>query len=343
MKKTLIVALLLSFLTSGAFAQVTFSGSAYAGVRFESGGGDSTVTTDHRTEGSPQFDLEVTARRENYGARLDTTFQYDGDAGGSILLNGIYGWVDFPGLLGFWGQDDSLRLTVGEISSSPWVLNTWHHSHTEIEFGDVRGFRVEYTTPLPGLSAGIAFRADGRTLQRSSERMVFGATFAHSMFVTVISYDITANGQFLFGFNFFGHPNLSAGFQIRAERLASWDGDNGQNHGALRLRQMVGYRVMRGLNVSLVATQDISREPDSDVALEFIPGAEFRFLPNLLGSLSLILASPDHFSTTNLSINPMLEFMLRGPAIFYMEYELRLEDMDTAIHVFGFGVTISAF
>jgi len=342
-KKALIAALLSNVLVGSAFAQLTFSGSAYAGVRLQAQDGDTTVTTDHRTEGSPRFNFVATATRENYGVRLDTTFQHDGGIDGSIVVNGIYGWVDFRNLLGFAGQEDSLRLTVGEIASSPWVLNTWHHSHAEVEFGDVRGFRVEYATPLQGLSVGFAFRADGRDLRTSGERMVFGATYLHPMFSAVVSYDITANGQLLFGFNFTGMPDLTAGFQLRAERLASWNGYHDQHHGALRLRQMVGYRLMRQLNVSLVMTQDLSRVPDSDVALEFIPGVEFRILPNLAASLSLILASPDHFTTTNLTLNPLLEYTLRGPAVLYVEYELHLPNMANPRHTFGFGITIRAF
>jgi len=343
MKKVFIAALLVSVLSGNAFAQLTFSGSAYAGIQLQAQDGDSTVTTDHRTEGPPKFNFVAATIRENYGARLDTTFSYDDYTGGDFVINGLYAWGDFPGLLGFLGQDDSLRLTMGQISSTPWVLNTWHHSHAEIKFGDVRGFRIEYATPLPGLSVGVAFRADDHDFQRTAERMVFGATYIHPMFSTVFSYDLTANGQALFGFNFSGIPDLMAGFQLRAERIASWNGDSGQNHGALRLRQMVEYRVIRPLNVSLIMTQDISRVPDSDVRLEFIPGVEYRFLPNLTGSLSVIIESPDHFSTTNLTINPILEHTLRGPAILYVEYALRLDNMDRATHTFGFGITIRAF
>ncbi|MCL2381086.1 MAG: hypothetical protein FWC64_05770 [Treponema sp.] len=340
MKKIIIAALLGGVLAGGAFAQITFSGSVYAGIQLQNGGdADEAVTATHREEGEPMFNFIGTVTRENFGARLDTTFQMADDPDRHFTLNGIYGWVDFGGL---WGND-SLRLVMGQISSTPWVLNTWHNSHAEVKLGEVRGFRVEYSTPVQGLSVGAAFRADGHDLRRSGERMVFGATYIHPVFSAVFSYDITANGQALFGFNFTGIPDVTAGFQLRAERLASWDGDSGQNHGALRLRQMLGYRVMRDLNVFLISTQDVSRAPDSDTALEFIPGVEYRILPNLTASFSVILQSPDQFTTTNLTLNPLLEYTLTGPAMLYVEYELRLDNMDRAAHTVGFGITIRAF
>jgi hypothetical protein len=56
--------------------------------------------------------------------------------------------------------------------------------------------------------------------------------------------------------------------------------------------------------------------------------------------------SPDSFETTNLSIIPSLEFTLRGPAVFYAEYELGVNDMSNARtmnHKFGIGLEIKAF
>ena len=330
---------MISVLAGGAFAQVTFSGSAYAGIRLQNPlGDDETVTTHHREEGVPRFNFTATAVRENYGARLDTTFRMHDDVGiQGLTLNGIYGWVDFNGFL----DNDSLRITMGQISSTPWVLPRFHHSHSVIEFGDIRGFRVEYATPLPNLSVGFAFRGEGHDLQGAAERMIFGATYLHPMFSAVFSYDWSANGQAMFGFNFTGIPDLTAAFQINASHLASWNDDH--FFGLIDMRQIVGFRVTRPLNVFLIMQQNIENNPDSDIGLQFIPGIEYRILPNLTGSFNIIIESPDYFSTTNLTLETMLEHTLRGPAVFYAEYAVRFDDMDSVSHTFGFGITIRTF
>ena len=342
MKKVIIVSLMLSIFTGSAFAQLAFTGSAYAGIRLQQENGDQAIDTYHREEWSrvPRFDFTATAMRENYGVRLDTTFQMSDDPEGqNFILNGIYGWVDFPGFL----DGDALRLTMGQINSTPWVLPRLHPSHSEIKFGDVRGFRVEYATPLQGLSVGAAFRADGEDLQWTAERIIFGATFIHPLFNAVFAYDLGNNAQALFGFNFTGIPDLTAGIQLEASRLATWDHPVYGFPGMLQMHQIVGYRIMRPLNVFLILGQTIHGTSDSDIGLEFIPGVEYRILPNLLASFSLILDSPDHFTTTNLSLNPVLEYTLRGPAVLYVEYLLRLDNMETATHTFGFGITVRAF
>ena len=341
MKKAIIVFLLVSALAGSAFAQLTFSGSAYAGVRFQNSVGDGeTITTHHREEGVPRFDFTATAMRENYGVRLDTTFRaQDGEDAESLSLNGIYGWVDFEGPLG----SDPVRLTIGHMSSTPWVLPRFHHSHSVIEFGDIRGFRVEYTTPLPGLSAGFALRGEGLNLEHTFERAVIGATYIHPMFSAVFSYDWSANGRAMLGFNFTGIPDLTAAFQLEASRIASWDDD--LFFGTIDMRQMFGFRVMRQLNVFLIMQQNIENSPDSDVGLQFIPGVEYRILPDLTGFFNMIIDSPDHFSTTNLTLEAVVERTLRGPAILYVEYAVRFGDMDmdNVTHTFGFGITIRAF
>ena len=339
MKKAIFVFILVSALAGNAFAQLTFSGSAYAGVRFQNPVGDGeTITTHHREEGVPRFNFTATAMRENYGVRLDTTFtlQDDEDAE-NLTLNGIYGWVDFDGPFG----NDPLRLTMGRMSSTPWVLPRFHHSHSVIEFGDIRGFRVEYTTPLPGLSVGFALRGEGLNLESTFERAVAGAIYIHPMFSAVFAYDWSANGQAMFGFNFTGIPDLTAAFQLEAGRLASWDDD--LFFGTIDMRQKLGYRVMRPLNVFLIMQQSIENNSDSDVGLQFIPGIEYRILPDLTGSFKMIIESPDHFSTTNLTLETVFERTLRGPATLYVEYSVRFDDMDIVTHTFGFGITIRAF
>ncbi|MCL2381880.1 MAG: hypothetical protein FWC64_09875, partial [Treponema sp.] len=117
MKKAILLFSLLSVLAGGAFAQVSFSGSVYAGVRLHIPyDGDESITTNHRDYDDPQFNLTATVMRENYGARLVTrTRMLDGE--GDFAVRGAYGWVNFAGPFG----DDSLRLTVGQISSPAWV------------------------------------------------------------------------------------------------------------------------------------------------------------------------------------------------------------------------------
>jgi len=341
MKKAVITFLLVGVLSGGAFAQVTFSGSAYAGIRIQSPqSGDETITTTHREEAlAPLFNLTVQAVRGNYGARLDTTFlmpdEFD-DNEHFMRLNGIYGWVDF--------LDNSLRLTMGQISSAAWVLPRFHSSHSELYFDDVRGFRIVYNTPLDGLSVGAAFRAEGYGAEELGQRAIFGATFVHLRFSAVLAHDLGNNTRTLFGFNYTGIPDLTAGFQFSAFNLSTWD-DAPRPAGELGFRQIVGYRVARQVSVYLISSQTIFDASGSDVALEFIPVVEYRFMPNLIGSFSTIIDSPDHFSTTNLTLNPMLEKMLAGPALFYVEYALTLPDMNMsrAVHTFGFGITVRAF
>jgi hypothetical protein len=337
MKKAIITFLLASVLTAGAFAQITFSGSAYAGIRLQvPQDGDETISTIHREEDRvPTLNLMATVTRANYGARLDTTFEMADDPDDHFTLNGIYGWVDF--------MDNSLRLTMGQISSTPWVLTRFHHSHAEQKFGDIRGFRLEYGTPIQGLNVGAAFRANNHDAETFSQQMILGATFVHPMFSTVFAYDLGGNVRTLLGFNFIGIPDLTAGFQLQASRLASWDDEHFP--GILLMHQIVGYRITRPLSVYLVSRQHFINIDDFDAGLEFIPVIEYRFLPNLTGSFSVIIESPDYFSTTNLTLNPLLEKMLAGPAIFYVEYSLHLPDMNMnrAVHTFGFGITIFAF
>ena len=345
MKTAIILSLLLSIAAGGAFAQVTFSGTVYAGIQLQhTQDADESITTTHRDGYPPRFDFTATVMRENYGARLDTRFQKTEDPDGHFTLNGIYGWVDFLG-------NNALRLTMGRISSSAWVTRL-HARLPEYYFDKITGFRVVYNTPIQGLSVGAAFRSDGHDAQSFAEQMIFGATFVHPRFSTVFAYDLGSNVRTLFGFNFTsipGIPDLTAGIQLRAMHLASWDDDFFP--GILDVHQVLGYRIMLGpqrpLNFYFIASQTFHGTPDSDIGLEFTAGVESRILPNALpnlsGSFGLTLESPDHFTTTNMTLNPMLEYTLQGPAIFYVEYVLRLDNMDTATHTFGFGITIRAF
>ncbi|MCL2382282.1 MAG: hypothetical protein FWC64_11980, partial [Treponema sp.] len=222
-----------------------------------------------------------------------------------------------------------------------WVTRL-HSSLVEQYFDNVRGFRVEYDTPVQGLSVGAAFRAEGQDAEGFGRQMIFGANFFHPMFNAVFAYDLSSDVRTLFGLNFTGIPDLTAGLQLLAMNLATWD--EPLNFGTLDLHQIVGYRVARPLFVYLLLGQSFDGNPDNDyVGMSFTPGVEYRVTQNLTASFSLTLESPDRFTTTNLTLNPLLEYTLTGPAMLYVEYELRLDNMDRASHTFGFGVTIRAF
>ncbi|MCL2380388.1 MAG: hypothetical protein FWC64_02205 [Treponema sp.] len=61
------------------------------------------------------------------------------------------------------------------------------------------------------------------------------------MFNAVFAYNIGSNGHALFGFNYFGIPDLTAGVQLRVAHLASWD-DPGFG-GMVEVVQRLGYRL----------------------------------------------------------------------------------------------------
>ena len=335
MKRLIIVFLLISILVGGAFAQVSFSGEVHAGIQLERlYGSDETITADSREKNAPFFDFAVTVMREDYGARLDTTFQATDDPAGAghFTLNGIFGWVNF------W--DNQIRLTMGRISDAAWVANI-DADLRELQLDDITGFRVEYQTPLPGLSVGMAVPTDGHDFEGTMRRLIFGANYIHPMFSAVFAYDLSSNVSSILGFNFTGIPDLTAGFQLMATNLASWDSDFFP--GAIETHQKVGYRIMRPLDVHLILGQAFTSLADTDPFLEFTPGVSYRFLPNLTGTLRMTLDSDDLFETTNLTFRSTIEYILRGPARFYVEYEMRLNNMERVDHRFGFGIEILAF
>ena len=322
-----------------AFAQVSFSGEVHAGIELRNapppveGDRDTSITTTHREYGAPKFDFTATVMRENYGARLDTTFQSTANPQEHFTLNGIYGWVTL--------LDNSLRLTMGQISTPAWVTRL-DGRLIEHRLDEITGFRVEYATPIQGLSVGAAFRSEGGDVQRFGEQMIFGANFLHPLFSAVFAYDLASNGQAIFGINFTGISDLTAGLQLRANNLASWANEL-LYFGMLQMHQKVGYRITRDIFVYLITGQGIFGTPHLDTFLEFTPGIDYRITPNLTGIFRMTIDSPDGFSTTNLMLRPSIEYTLRGPAILYAEYELRLDNMDRATHTFGFGITIRAF
>ena len=321
---------------AAAFAQVTFSGEIHAGIQLQRPYGEGAeITTMHREYMDPKFAFTATVIRENYGARLDTTFQMTDDPDRHFTLNGIYGWVTF--------LDNSLRLTMGKISNAAWVTNL-DARLPEFRFdNEIRGFRVEYATPIQGLSVGAAFRADSDNLQRFAEQTIFGATFVHPLFATVFAYDLGRDTNALLGFNFTGIPDLTAGFQLQATNLAIWNDLAFGSPGMLRVYYKVGYRVMRPLTVYLIFGQRIFARSDASMEWIITPGVSYRFLPNLTGDFRISLDNYHGSPNNNLTILTALEYTLRGPAIFYVEYELHLENMERASHTFGFGITIRAF
>ena len=340
MKKTVIFALLLYILAASAFAQLSFSGEAYAGFQVEKPfDQDNIVSALHRKEGAPKFEFVATAFRENYGIKFDTTFQTTIP----FTLNGIYGWVDF--------LDSTIHLSMGKISDAKWVSSL--DADHEIFFDKVTGFRVEYKTPLEGLNVGAAFRAEDINFENMAKRIILGASYVHYLLNAVVAYDMGRNANFLFGFNFTGIDDLtSAGVQLLASNLATWDSESPGYGGEILMNEKVGYRIMRPLTVSLLAEQKIHKnpldpsDPDSDLDLLFQLTGSYRILPVLTGSLSIGFGSPNKFNQTNFILKPCVEYSLKGPALFYVEYELNVNDISDKKqdnHRFGFGIDVKAF
>ncbi|MCL2374847.1 MAG: hypothetical protein FWC65_06360 [Treponema sp.] len=353
-RKTVSLFMLACVCAASAFAQVTFSGEANMGIQLTNPpDADETITTTHREYGSPRFDLSATVIRDNYGARLVTRFQ-NREGMEPLEVRGIYGWVDWDGLA---GQDDSLRLSMGQFASGLWVIQL-DSDIEEFDIDRITGFRLTYDTPIQGLSVGAAFRSTGQDAEAFGEQMIFGGTLITPLFSALFVYDLGWNVRTLFGINFpgfgfIGLPDLSFGFKIRADRLATWDSSTALG-GQMRMYQRIGYRISWPVSVSLIAGQRIyarNNTAGDDMWMMFGPGITYRHrsLPNLTASLRAMIDSADHFSTQNLIIRPAIEKSLAGPAIFYVQYQLNLDDfgssnpMDRATHTISFGLDIRAF
>jgi len=334
MKRIVIFALMFAILAGAAFAQLTLGGEAYVGVHLEKDpdAEEATIGLHNRDVEGVRFNFTAIAERENYGIKLDSIFRTD-----DMYVKGLYGWVKF--------LDSSLRLSVGKISDPLWVLSLDNSLH-EVSYDNVTGFRVDYKTPLPGLSVGIAFRTgnfidDAFTLEDFGGGIVFGASYVNPLFNVVAAYDLIGDDQALLGFNFTGIDDLTAGIRMDIHNLASFTSDD--NPGWINLYEKVGYRVMRPLEVYLLLGQFFSGVKDSDVGLQFTPGVSYRFTPRLTGLFSLTVYTPDAFDTTDLELKPTIEYTLGGPALLYVEYKLRFENMEKVRHNFGFGLDIKAF
>jgi hypothetical protein len=70
----------------------------------------------------------------------------------------------------------------------------------------------------------------------------------------------------------------------------------------------------------------------------------YRVISGLTASLNLGISTADYFETQVITLSPCLEYTLKGPAIFYVEYELKLAQYKSGSHhKFGFGIDIKAF
>ena len=346
MKKVCITLLLVCTMAGLAFAQLTFTGDVYVGFEFlKVFDQEEQITMTPRSESASMFNLGANLTRENYGAKMDLSFVASDNP---MSLKRIYGWADF--------LDNSLRLSVGNSIDAAWVTNL--DPDTERFFDEINGFRLNYRTPLTGLSVGVAFRGwDSRrgtpmNITQMGQRIIFGANYIHPMFNAVGAYDMGGNAGFQLGVNYTGMDNLtSAGIQIRAERIASWDHPN--DFGQLELFQKVGYRIIRPLTVSLLTGQLIYGTDQREIELSFTPSVSYRIMPGLTASLAGSLriennynltAFPDDKTFMLYSVTPSIEYALRGPAVLYAEYELNIgKYYSQSYNRFGFGIEIKAF
>jgi hypothetical protein len=331
--KKLLAASLIACAALSAFAQLSFSGKAYAGVQLEKqyDVDDEAWSVTHREKGAPRFDFAASALKENYGAKLDTTFTALADS--PFALNGVYGWVNF--------LNGAVKLSAGKISDAAWVTSL----DKEYKLDDVSGFRAEWNTPLQGLSVGAAFDVqDGYDTEKMFKQIVYGASFIHTAFNAVAAYDTGDNGQLIFGFNFTGIDKLTtAGVELKANSLHP---DVWEKMGELHIGEKAVYQIIQRVGVSLYLTQDFAGDPDAKAGLSFTPGVSYRATREITAFLEATIGTTDSFDKKENSwfaLKPYCEFALKGPALFYVEYELRLDEFKHDSHRFAFGLDIKAF
>jgi hypothetical protein len=326
MKKIIAVSVLFGVLTGGLFAQVTLSGTFHTGVEVNiPSDGDESIDINHREKGLKIFDLAATVNKDNFGAKLDTSFAKQSDF---FIFNGAFGWAYF--------LDKQIRLSLGKINDAAWVTTLGH----EYNLDAVEGFRLEYRTPfLPGLNVGAAFEVGGYTMEKFFKQVIFGANYVHAFFNTVAAYDLGGNANVIFGFNFTGFDQLtSAGIELKGTDLALWE-----KMGVLLIDEEVGYQVTGELTAILHLGQKLYGKSGSDPGLLFRPGVRYRILPPLTAFLDVEIGSEDAFKTTNMVVHPWVEYSLGNMGLLYLEYELSLPDMKEPAHLIGLGMEIKAF
>jgi hypothetical protein len=326
MKKIIVLSVLFGVLAGGVYAQIVLGGEIYTGIVLDiPSDGDESIGVNHRKKGNTLFELTATVNKDNFGAKLDTSFVKQ--PSDFFRLNGIYGWAYF--------LNKQIRLTLGDISDAVWVTTL----DNEYRLDDVSGFRLEYKTPLPGLSVGAAFDAGGYTLEKFAKQIIFGASYVHALFNAVAAYDMGSNAQTIFGFNFTGIDQLTtAGLELKASDLALWD-----KMGSLVIDEEVAYKIVNEFTAVLHLGQSFYGKSGSDPGLLFRPGVRYKIVPALTAFLDVEINSQDVFKTTNLVVHPWLEYSLGGLGLLYLEYKVNLADMKTPSHLIGFGLEIKAF
>lgn len=327
MKRIIALSVLLGVLAGGVYAEVILGGELYTGVALDiPADGDESIGVNHRKKGNTLLELTAVVNKDNFGGKLDTSFVKQ--PSDFFKLNGIYGWVYF--------LNKQIRLTLGDISDAVWVVTPDNNS--EYFFDDVSGFRLEYKTPLPGLSVGAAFDTGDYTLEKFAKQIVFGASYVHALFNTVAAYDMGSNAQTIFGFNFTGIDRLTtAKIALKASNLALWD-----RWGSIFFDEEVAYGFTDEFTVALHLGQSYYNNRD-ELGLTFRPGVRYRILRPLTVFLDVEVNSQDVFKTTNLVVNPWLEYSLGGLGLLYLEYKLTLPDLKNPAHLIGFGLEIKAF
>jgi hypothetical protein len=360
MKKILLASLLLGFAAFSVFAQLNLSGKAYVGVQVtvpyeEDEKGDKVKdnekwTVEHREEGAPKFDFAATASKDNYGAKLDTTFS----TATPFTLNGVYGWVSFfDGTYGDWLPNKWLpdtKLTVGKLSDAAWVTGEKEWSLDK----DVAGFRIElsnfdkYSSSLSGLRIGAVFDVAGGSqdaydsdTERLFKQTILGVSYINPLFNLLASYDIGDNGQLLAGFNFTGIDRLTtATIEAKASNLHP---DVWEKMGQLSLVEKIVCRTIQRVSASLQADQVLSGNSDAKPFLSFTPGLQYRITKESTFFLEAAFESADEFDHTDFELKPYIELALAGPAVFYVEYALKLSEFKNDSHRLGFGLEVKAF
>jgi hypothetical protein len=321
---------LFGVLTGGLFAQVTLSGEFHTGVELNiPSEGDESIKVNNREEGIKFFDLAATVNKDNFGAKLDTSFSKPStdQSPDFFRFNGAFGWAYF--------LDRQIRLTMGKISEAVWVTSLG----SEHKLGDVEGFRLEYKTPLRGLSVGAAFEATDYTMEQFAKQSIFGASYIHEFFNVVAAYDLGSNANAIFGFNFTGLDRLTAaGIEAKGSELALWE-----KRGSLKIDEEVAYQFTREFTAVLHLGQTLYGDSEKDPGLLFRPGVRYKILPPLTAFLDVELSSTDMFTTTNMVAHPGVEYSLGNMGLLYLEYELSLTDMKDPAHLIGLGMEIKVF